>query len=226
MAKKAKDEGRAETASGGSEGQDGDAAAAPPPGTVIPPKVAPKMRAGAALAPGQGAGTADPVAETASKTLDYLRENWQLLAAGVLVVVVATLFVTWRMDSSRSRNRAAWEQLRDAGERPDAAKLQELADRWGGTSAEPFILLKLGDANYLRGDRDGAQKALETYERVLRDYGSNEVAASQARSSIEVAKKMLAFDPAKRAAEKGEKVEWAKGAEPAAVTPTGATGGK
>jgi hypothetical protein len=217
MAKNAK-KGRAETATTGATGDRVEAA--PPPGTVIPPKTVPKLRAEAAVGPGQPATLGpDPVAATVNRALDVVRASWRAIVAAVLVLVVVILFASWHADSARARNRLAWQEFRKAGDKASAEDLQRLLEQSQGTQAEPFILLRLGDANLAKGDAASANVALATYQRVLHDFGSNELAASLAKADVDAATQRLAFDPAKQ---KGEKVEWAKGVEPAGVTPTGA----
>lgn len=188
------------------------------PLVVLPPKVEPKFHAKPALGP-------DPVLERAESGFKALRENWQVLAAGALVLAVGVVFANLYAESKQARNRLAWEELRAATESPagvdrppSAEKLRELLDRYGGTSAEPFILIRLGDASVAAGTREGLEQAATHYQRALDAHGSNETAKFLATRSLEAARRALAFDAAKFAAEKGGKVEWAKG-ETATTTP-------
>jgi hypothetical protein len=190
-------------------------AAALPAGDVK--KVEPRLHVEHSLGP-------DPVMATAATGVEKLRENWQVIAAGLLVLIVAILFVTWRIESGRARNRLAWEELKTAnaaaeGKPPAPDKLNELRERYRGTTAEPFIVLRIGDYYSAQGDKDNLGKAVEQYKRVLDEHGSNDLAAYLARKSIEGAERALAFDPAKATTGKDEKTEWAKGEAPADPAP-------
>ena len=56
--------------------------------------------------------------------------------------------------------RRMWEELKKAtatpaGGEPSLERLRELLDLYGGTSAEPFILLGIGDRSLAAGGKDG-----------------------------------------------------------------------
>jgi hypothetical protein len=97
-----------------------------------------------------------------------------------------------------------------------------LATTYAGTHAQPFILLAIGDLEAKKGAPAALEEAAQLYERVLREFASNKVAADVARQSLERTRKALSFDPLRRAAETGAKLEWAKGetASSETVTPT------
>jgi hypothetical protein len=187
------------------------------PGKAEPPapRVAPKLAPQAALLP------PDVVEQTALSYLERLRENWQVLAAGSLVLIVVVLFANWRIESARARNRLAQQELRqaflDAGEGgPKRERLEELATTYAGTSAVPFMLLAIGDLEMQKGERAATERAVAAYERVIKEHASNPVAAGIAERALDAAKKALAFDAKKRAEERGEKTEWAAGEGPPA----------
>lgn len=191
---------------------------APPPGTVIPPlKVEPKHRVEPSL-------VQDPLLERAQSGIEKIRENWQVVAAAILVLTVGVLFVAWRAESVRARNRVAWEELRQAMQAAEKApapeRLEDLAGRYPGTSAEPFIRIRLGDQYFALGGKENLARAKEEYERARAGAGGNADVDFLARTSIEAAKKAASFDAQKYAELKGPKVEWAKGEKETTTTPS------
>jgi hypothetical protein len=198
------------------EGEGGGDAAPAPDAGAEPRHVEPKHHARPAVG---GDLKGDVFLETAATSIDKLRENWQVIAAGLLLLVVIVAFVAARLEAARTRSREGWEALRLLDKRAEAEKglpAEEFlkgAEAVHGTSAEPYFYLRAGDAFFREGGKQGYGKAIEQYERVAKDFSSNPVAKNLAEQGIEAAKQAGTFDPAKAAAGK-PRVETAKDLPP------------
>jgi hypothetical protein len=164
---------------------------------VIPPKHHARPAVGADL-------EGDVFLETAATSIDKLRENWQVIAAGLLFVVVVIAFVALKVESGKQRNREAWEGLRHVESLAKATPDDYLkgVDAFRGTAAEPFFLLHAADAYFKQGGKESDGKAIELYEQVARDFGANPVAARLAQEGLDAARAAGTFDAAKFAAGK------------------------
>jgi hypothetical protein len=216
---KGKKKGKKEKKKGGAPAAAPTAAAAAAPAAAGEPArkpgepvLPPKQHARPALG---GDLKGDVFLETAATSIDKLRENWQLIAAALLVIVVVVALVGVRMESVKARNRDAWEAMRTLEKRAGAPAEDYLqaAERFRGTTAEPFLLLRAADAEFKAGGKEGWGKAIETYQRVADGWAKNPIASKLAQEGIDAARAAAAFDPAKLAA-KGPALETAKDLPP------------
>lgn len=208
-----KGRGAAEAEPAAPEGEGGETAAAGPR-VVVPPKHHAQPAIGAEL-------KGDVFLETAATSIDKLRDNWQVIAAALLFVVVVIAFVALKVENSKQRNRDSWEGLRkaEALAKPGADDFLKGVEAYRGTSAEPFFLLRAADAYFKEGGRENIGKAVDLYDRVAKDFAGNPVAAQLAKDGLEAAKAATSFDAVKYAATKGPAVEMAKDLPPLPQTP-------
>lgn len=192
------------------------APAAASPGAVVPPKHHAKPALGTEA-------KADMFLQTATTSIDKLRENWQVVAAALLVLVVVTVFIALRIEAGRTRNREAWEALRSVEklELATAEDFRRALENYRGTTAEPFFILRAADAEFKRGGREGVEAAARGYQEVLDRFPENPLAAHLAKQGLDAAKGVLAFDAVTFASGKGDRVEMVKDVLPL-PTPGGA----
>ena len=190
--------------------EDEDDAEAPP--AKVAPRVEPPRKTSGKLA---GAApevdTRDLFIETAKTGMDWLRERWQLVVAGLLVVCVVLGLVIWRVEASRERDAEAWKKLGEIQPEESSERLATVLGEVAGTSVEPFVALRHADRLSAEGRRD---EALKAYERILDEHGDNAFVARLARQSLDVLRAAHSFDASKYAEPKYPRIEKAPGLKP------------
>lgn len=145
--------------------------------------------------PAGGAGAAkDPAAAAAAA--DPLRDHLSTIALVVVVAVAVTLVIVFQVRKDRTRNEEAWTQLASLRQKNPTGTdgFAELAARYRGSEADPFIRLAWASRLYEGGAREQVEEAKALLEQVLREQGKNPFLRERVAGQLERVKAELA-DP-------------------------------
>ncbi|MCO5167063.1 MAG: hypothetical protein M9894_11940 [Planctomycetes bacterium] len=127
---------------------------------------------------------------------DALRDHLSTIALVVVVVVAVTLVIVFQVRKDRDRNEEAWSRLASLRQKAPTGTdgFAELAAKYRGTEADPFIRLTWAARLYEAGAREQVEEAKTLLEQVLREHGKNPFLRERIAGQLERVKAELA-DP-------------------------------
>lgn len=110
--------------------------------------------------------------------IDLLREHQSTIVVVLALIVAALAVVMIRKKQASDRDGRAWEELTNLRQSRTSGTsgtdgFSELAARYKGTSADPFIRIAWAARLYEGGKKDQVVEAKELLEQVLREHPGN-----------------------------------------------------
>lgn len=136
--------------------------------------------------------------EPETTPLDLLRQQAPTMGVAVLVVSLILVFFVYRSDKSADFDSNAWAALGELkASAPDGTDgYEELAKKYAGSEAEPYIRLTWASRLYAAGTRDKVEKSVEVYETILKNHPQNTFFKNLLPGQIEAIKAELSSDRA------------------------------
>ncbi len=150
-------------------------------------KNTPKSEAAAAKpagAPGKPGAKAEGEAGA-----DALRDHLSTIALVAVIAAALTLVIVFQVRKDRRYNAQAWTALAELRQKAPTGTdgFAELATKYRGSDADPFIRLAWASRLYEAGSREQVQEAKELLEQVLRESPDNEFLKERVAKAIEQA---------------------------------------
>lgn len=149
-------------------------------------KNTPKSEAAAAAKPAGAAGKPGAKVEGEAGA-DALRDHLSTIALVAVIAAALTLVIVFQVRKDRQYNAQAWTALAELRQKAPTGTdgFAELATKYRGSDADPFIRLAWASRLYEAGGREQVQEAKELLEQVLRESPDNEFLKERVAKAIE-----------------------------------------
>lgn len=133
------------------------------------------------------AGGKAPAKAEGEAGAEALREHLSTVALVAVIAAALTLVIIFQVRKDRQFDAAAWTALAELRQKsPTGADgYAELATKYKGSEADPFIRLAWAARLYEAGSREQVQQAKDLYEQVLREHPDNAFLKERVASAVE-----------------------------------------
>lgn len=154
---------------------------------------------------------------------DALREHLSTVALVAVIAAALTLVIVFQVRKGRQFDAAAWTALAELRQRSliGTEGFAELAAKYRGSEADPFIRLTWAARLYEAGGRDQVREAKELLEQILREHPDNEFLRERVTVALKNVEAELADPRAQLAATPTTPATPSESSTPAETAPVG-----
>ncbi len=118
---------------------------------------------------------------------DALRDHLSTVALVAVIAAALTLVVVFQVRKGRQLDAAAWTALAELRQKSPTGTegFAELATKYRGSEADPFIRLAWASRLYEAGGKEQVQEAKELFEQVLRENPGNAFLKERVAAAVE-----------------------------------------